>query len=265
MVTKLLIIDPQVDFCDKAGALCVPGAKADMRRLAYLLGQMGSRVDTVYVTLDTHHLLHIAHPAFWQNAQGQQPPVFTTITLKDVQSGQWRIAKQDVTLQQVLTYLKQLEGHKFQLTVWPEHCLLGSVGHTVESVLAEALKTWQRIQKRDVIYVPKGYNSLTEHYSALVAAVPHKDDQTTQFNAGLAQELRSSDRLLVAGEALSHCVIATLRDLCQGLTVVECQKFTLLTDGCSCVEGFEEQRNALLQEVLGFGVRLATMDEVMNE
>ena len=34
MQTQLLIIDPQVDFCDPAGALSVAGADQDMKRLA---------------------------------------------------------------------------------------------------------------------------------------------------------------------------------------------------------------------------------------
>ncbi len=265
MVTKLLIIDPQVDFCEEAGALCVPGAKEDMKKLADMLTGMGSQLSGIYVTLDTHQLLHIAHAAFWQNAQGDSPAVFSTIILDDVESGKWQVAKHGVDAQLVRDYLKQLESQQFHLTIWPEHCLIGSAGHAVEAQLAEALQTWQRLNKRDVVYVQKGYHPLTEHYSALAAAVAYADDERTWFNEGLASALRTCDRLLIAGEALSHCVIATLRDLCRGMTMAECQKFILLTDGCACVGGFEGQREALLQEVLGFGMRLATVSEVLNE
>jgi len=33
----LLIIDPQVDFCDPSGALYVPGAEKDMERLSEMV------------------------------------------------------------------------------------------------------------------------------------------------------------------------------------------------------------------------------------
>lgn len=264
MVTKLLIIDPQVDFCDETGALSVPGAKADMQRLAQMVATIGGQLEAIYVTLDTHQLLHIAHPAFWQNSQGHSPAVFTTITLEDVEQGVWRVAKAGVEKQLVEQYLKQLNDQKFQLTIWPEHCLLGSVGHAVEAGLSEALKKWQRLHKKDVNYVQKGFHPLTEHYSALAAAVGYVDDGSTQFNHGLADELRRCDRLLIAGEALSHCVIATVRDLCLGLPAAVCQKFTLVTDACACVEGFEDQREKLLQEVQGLGICLTTVAQVMG-
>lgn len=40
---RLLIIDPQMDFCDGPanGALPVPGAYADMTRLATLIDRLG--------------------------------------------------------------------------------------------------------------------------------------------------------------------------------------------------------------------------------
>ena len=81
MKTQLLIIDPQNDFCDlpetwhpvdpigvsrTAPSLPVPGAHADMQRLAALLREAGAAFDAVTITLDAHHQLDIAHPAFWQ-------------------------------------------------------------------------------------------------------------------------------------------------------------------------------------------------------
>ena len=63
---ELLVIDPQVDFCDPArGALYVPGAEHDMARLAAMVRRLKGKLDDVHVTLDSHHFIHIAHPIFW--------------------------------------------------------------------------------------------------------------------------------------------------------------------------------------------------------
>lgn len=75
----LLIIDPQNDFCDLpaqylpvdpltgqavAPALPVPGAHADMQRLARFVDATAPALSAVTVTLDSHHRLDIAHPTF---------------------------------------------------------------------------------------------------------------------------------------------------------------------------------------------------------
>ena len=93
--TQLLIIDPQNDFCDLpefwrpldpisgqrlAPALPVPGAHADMLRLAELIGRLSKRLAGITVTLDSHHRLDIAHPTFWQTGEGLAVPPFTPIT-----------------------------------------------------------------------------------------------------------------------------------------------------------------------------------------
>ena len=50
---ELLIIDPQIDFCDPArGALYVPGAEHDMRRLAQMVVRLKDKIDDIHVTLD---------------------------------------------------------------------------------------------------------------------------------------------------------------------------------------------------------------------
>ena len=77
----LLIIDPQNDFCDpQHGSLYVPGADTDMQRLADMITQMKHQLCDIHVTLDSHHLIDIAHPAFWQDSLGNPPAAFTQIT-----------------------------------------------------------------------------------------------------------------------------------------------------------------------------------------
>lgn len=54
-MNKLLIIDPQNDFCDVPGAaLPVPGATADLLRLANFIPRIEHILDSITITFDTH-------------------------------------------------------------------------------------------------------------------------------------------------------------------------------------------------------------------
>ncbi|RYH14721.1 hypothetical protein EON65_33160 [archaeon] len=48
-----------------------------------------SDIDAIVVTLDSHQREHIAHALFWQDAQGDWPPVFQRITHQDVLEKRW--------------------------------------------------------------------------------------------------------------------------------------------------------------------------------
>lgn len=59
--TALLIIDTQFDFCNPKGTLYVPGAENDVERIAQLIANFGEHINQIFVTLDTHRVLDIAH------------------------------------------------------------------------------------------------------------------------------------------------------------------------------------------------------------
>ena len=61
----LLIIDPQRDFCDSDGALSVPGADKDIKRLSNMIERLENKILNIHCTLDNHHLFDISHPIFW--------------------------------------------------------------------------------------------------------------------------------------------------------------------------------------------------------
>ena len=62
---------------------------------------------------------------------------------------------------------------------------------------------------------------------------------------------------MVAGEALSHCVASTLRDLLEFWPTNRRQALVLLTDCSHSVPGFETQGETFLAEMRTAGVRLA--------
>lgn len=261
MVLALLIIDPQRDFCDPGGALLVPGADADIARLAALIRRLAPRIDTIHVTLDSHHLIHIAHPLFWRDADDQPPAPFTLISAADVDAGRWTPAQPELQ-ERALHYTQALEaGGRYVLCIWPPHCLIGSMGHTVMPELFSALTEWEQERFRVVNYVSKGSALYTEHYSALRAEVVDPADPGTQLNTALLGALAQADLVAIAGEAGSHCVASTIRDLVESAGDAMAQKLVLLTDAVSPVTGFEAFQHEFIQDMTARGMRLETTKE----
>ena len=131
--------------------------------------------------------------------------------------------------------------------VWPIHCEIGSWGHNVHADVRAAYNRWEDAGQHIVRKVPKGTNPWTEHYSALMAEVPDPDDPRTQLNRGLLDALDRAELLLIAGEAGSHCVKATVEDLAQHLPGGKLSRVVLLTDCMSPVPGFNAGQTAFLQ------------------
>lgn len=262
MKTHLLVIDPQNDFCDIEGAtLPVKGADADMKRLAAFVRDRGDGLDAITVTLDSHSPVHVAHPSWWQDPRGEKPAPFTAITAADVEAGRWRT--RDAARQQTSSrYVRDLErGGKYVLVIWPEHCLIGSWGHNIHAAVKHELDAWARRHLKPVEIVIKGLNPNTEHYSAVKAEVPDPSDPDTGVNQKLVRAIAASDRVLVAGEALSHCVAATVRDLDENIPLVA-RRITLLTDATSPVGGFESLGEGFVKALGAKGMALATTRDV---
>lgn len=262
MKTHLLVIDPQNDFCDpEGGALYVPGAEADMARLAALIDRLGGAIDAIHVTLDSHHPIDIAHPVFWRDTEGNPPAPFTGIAPDAVRSGEWTTRRPE-DRGRALAYLDALaKGGRYPHTIWPTHCLIGSRGHNVEPTLFAALARWEIARHAVVDYVMKGKNPWTEHFSAIRAEVIDPDDPHTQPNTALIEALRGADRVLVAGEAGSHCVANTVRDLADVLgDRAGIERLVLLEDTISPVPGFEGFQKDFVADLTARGMRLSTAE-----
>ena len=250
----LLIIDPQVDF-HPGGSLAVPTANEDSLRIQQFIRDYIDDIEDIVVTQDSHHLNHIAHGGFWEDKTGKSPTPFTTISHKDICQGLW-IPKAKHRVDYCKQYTKDLEGKgKFMLTIWPEHCLMGTPGHCVVPAINTALMEWSKHQLKEVEYVMKGQNSLTEMYSAIMAEVPMPDDVSTHLNSKLLRRLQSSRQLVVCGQALSHCVNFTVRDLVEHWRS-EPSRIHVMRDGCSPVPSFEKEGEKFVQDMREVGVKI---------
>lgn len=263
---RLLIIDPQVDFCDGLanGALPVPGAYDDMVRLAALVDRLGSKLDDIDVTLDSHRTIDVAHPAWWVDSKGSSPAPFTLISAASVEAGVWS-PRNPAWRQRSIEYLRQLEANgKYPHTIWPPHCLIGSPGHAVHPVLFTALRRWEDREFGMINFVTKGSNPFTEHFSAVAAEVPDPSDPDTMLNVALIDALRDSDIILIAGEALSHCVKSTVTDIADNIGDDHVRKFVFLTDCSSPVPAvpngpdFPALGKQFIEDMKKRGMRTAT-------
>jgi nicotinamidase-related amidase len=277
--TELLIIDAQNDFCDLpepyrpidpltgarlAPALPVAGAHADMLRLAALVRAAGSAIDAITVTLDAHHQFDIAHPSFWRQRDGSAVAPFTAISGAALRAGDFQ-PRDAAHLPRALAYLDALQASgRYTLVVWPVHCRIGSWGQGLHADVLAACSAWEQARLRPLYAVFKGSNPWTEHYSALQAEVPDPFDAATGLNRTLLARLDGADTLLVAGQASSHCVKASVEHLVAHLPSGRPQRLVLLTDCMSPVAGCAPQAEAFLAEMQALGVRLMTQADALD-
>lgn len=274
----LLLIDPQNDFCDlppaylpanpatgaaHAPALPVPGAHADMVRLARLINDGRDGISAISVTLDSHHRYDIAHPTFWQGRGGAAVAPFTEITAAQVRAGDFA-PRDGAALDRALDYLDRLEAAgRYKLMVWPVHCEIGSWGNNLHDDVRAACGAWEDRTLGVATKLAKGANPYTEHYSAVMAEVPYGDDPATQFNYAFVETLAAADEIYIAGEAGSHCVKATVEHIADHFGA-QARKLVLITDCISPVAGFEAQYQAFLTAMRARGVRLMQAGDVLH-
>ncbi len=277
MNVHLFIIDGQNDFCDLPDSLLpadgsrpqlpVAGAHEDMLRLAAFMGRARARIGAITATFDSHASVGIERPAFWMAGDGSAVAPFTQITAADVRAGRF-LPRRPSLLEQVLRYLDALEaGGKYRLMVWTTHCVLGTWGHALHGAVAAEVAAWEALHLQPIARVLKGLNPMTEQYSAVRAEVPLASDESTHTNLGLIERVVDhTDLLVVVGEASSHCVPATLRDVLERTTRADfARRVVVLSDCMSPVTGFEAAETAFFEETRARGARVMRSEELALE
>lgn len=261
---KLLIVDPQNDFIRPDGSLYVNNAEKSIENLVTFINTVGGKLDDINVTMDCHYLMHIANPLFWMNSRGEQPGYFTIITVDDVEKKKW-MPVIPIMRQWALDYVKTLEKNgRYQLCIWPPHCIIGSYGNCIYDSLYKSLCEWENKYKGVVTRVSKGSNVKTEHYSAVQADVVDPEDLGTTLNIKLINYLEDSNMVIGAGWALSHCDRFTYGDIANNFGKDSLKKIYLLTDCMDSVKGYEKQGDDFLQEMKMKGCNLITTTELLK-
>ncbi|NIR44527.1 MAG: isochorismatase [Gemmatimonadetes bacterium] len=281
--TGLLLVDCQNTFCIPEFELFVAGrsgrgAVEDSVRLCEFIYRNLGEITKVICTMDTHTAVQIFHPIFWVNEEGEHPAGGqTVISLEDVEEGKWRVnpevastaADGDLAYLQrhALHYVRALsEREKYPLLVWPYHAMVGGVGHALVSAVEEAIFFHGVARFTQPRYEIKGRNLLTEHYSALGPEVLTGPDgeQLAEKNEALIEQLFEFDRVIVAGQAKSHCVAWTFYDLLDEIRARDeslAEKFYLLEDCTSPVvvpdgPDFTEQADEAFEKFGSAGMQI---------
>lgn len=269
----LLLIDAQVTFMDAPLAqieeLAVPGSSASAMRTAAVLDQARDAIVAVVATFDSHSNYGIERPGFWIDANGALVPAWTQIALSDMREGRYRTAdpEQDEYARRYLEALGK-RGPNEKLMVWPVHGVLGTPGHALAEPIAQAVARWEVMQRRAAVRVLKGTCPLTEHYGAFEAEVPLDSAPETHFNQALGASISNllattGGRLLVAGQASSHCVPATLYQLARYAPGIR-TRIAALKDCMNPVPGFEADEADFFEWVTAGGGEVITANEYIS-
>jgi nicotinamidase-related amidase len=128
----------------------------------------------------------------------------------------------------------------------------------------------------------KGTSVLTEHYSVLAPEIATAHDGTPLGEAasGLAEKLMAADRLVIAGQASSHCVKNTIEDLARWIeerdralarrvyVLEDCMSAVAVPDPArpgQFVADFTEAARATLDRCREAGMRVVESTVPMNE
>lgn len=221
----LLIIDPQVDFI--SGSLPVATAEECMNRLSSFIDEGPDLFSDILVTLDSHLPGHISFRSSWNVRSWEDEDDITEITPEMI--GQ--------TVKPKYPFLNQVDIAEYldkfprkRLNLWPDHCVIGTPGHSIWPRLKESLDKWSSKSKKPWEILMKGNRPDREMYSAILC-----DGEVFQgltCTPGIDSNLiESYDKIYIAGIAKDFCVAATVKDLIEQFEP-EIQSRLVFIDDC---------------------------------
>lgn len=250
--TWLMLIDVQNTFCLPEFELYVGGrsgrgAIEDNVRLCEFIYRNLGDITRITATMDTHLTMQVFHAVFFIDQDGHHPAPYTDIHAAELRAGQWAFnpalaaelgIAPEYGQQMVLHYADTLEkSGKYALTIWPYHAMLGGIGHALVASVEEALFFHSVARLAQTEIVQKGDTPFTENYSVIgpeVLTGPMGETLGTH-DQRFIQELQEYDRLIIAGQAKSHCVAWTVQDLLDDIqaTDPELARKVYLLEDCS--------------------------------
>jgi nicotinamidase-related amidase len=285
----LLLVDVQNTFCIPGFELFVggrsgKGAVEDNQRLCSFIYYNLHRISDITLTMDTHQAMQIFHAIFLVDENGNHPAPMTLISSQDIKSGRWKfnpaIAPRlgidpQYGQRHLAYYVEQLEkSGRYQLTIWPYHAMLGGIGHAIVSAVEEAVYFHGMARAAQPQFEIKGANPLTEHYSVLGPEVMQDVDGKPlgEHNQRFLQKLKELDILIITGQAKSHCVAFTIKDLLGDILTKDAnlaKKVYLLEDCCSPVVvpgiiDYTDQADQAFQQFAEAGMHLIRSTEPID-
>ena len=248
----LMLIDVQNTFCIPDFELYVGGrsgrgAMDDNKRLCEFIYRNLASISHITATMDTHMAMQVFHAIFFVDRDGNHPTPYTDIHAVELRDGTWSFnpalahefnLAPEYGQQMMLHYAETLEQNgKYALTIWPYHAMLGGIGHALVSAVEEALFFHSIARNTQYEIEIKGNKPFTEYYSAIgpeVLTGPMGESLGT-YSTKFIEQLQQFDKLIIAGQAKSHCVAWTVSDLLNDISATdqELAKKVFLLEDCS--------------------------------
>ncbi len=253
--TWLMLVDVQNTFCIPEFELFVGGrsgrgAVEDNTRLCEFIYRNLGNITYITASMDTHHAMQVFHAIFFVDADGNHPAPYTDMHVADLKAGKWMFnpalaphfgIAPEYGQQMMIHYARELEEKgKYALTIWPYHAMLGGIGHALVSSVEEALFFHSIARTAQYDINVKGDKPFTENYSVIgpeVLTGPMGETLGTR-STKFIEQLQQFDRLIIAGQAKSHCVAWTVSDLLDDINTTDpelAKKIWLLEDCTSPV------------------------------
>lgn len=199
-------IDVQQDFMDN-GALGVPGAHEDVKRMTRFIYNNMDKISNIAVSIDTHTPHQIFHPCWWIDENGNNPAPYTPITLADLDSGKWRAVINPMASRDYVEHLEK-DGKK-TLCVWSYHCIQGTTGCALENQFSNMIYFHSVAKKSVVQRLVKGELATSEFYGI----IKPEYDPKGYINTDFLNKLDKYDKIVIAGEARDYCVYESLNQV----------------------------------------------------
>jgi len=210
----LILVDYQYDFVDPKGALYVPGSEHDINRLLKWFYRNAHKITSIYASLDTHLPFQIFFGSWWKNGEtGEPPSPRTIISVEDVLAKTWVPVFQE-EVDWSIKYVEKLQHKKKKpLMIWPYHAMVGTMGHLLSTPISEAIAWHSAARKTQPSYIVKGRTRRSEYYGIFGPEVAEPEDAESGLNIALLDAIMRNDKIYVAGEAKSHCVLESAKQL----------------------------------------------------
>ncbi len=208
----VILVDYQYDFVNPEGTLYVPGAQDDIARFLSWFYRNAPNITSIYVSMDTHLPFQIFFSSWWRKPKIKEyPQPFTRITIDDISKEVWVPVFQQEWSIEYVRLLK--ERQKKHLMIWPYHTMEGTLGHTLSTPISEAIAWHSAARNTQPKYIVKGRTIGSEYYGIFEAEIQYPEDPESGLNVALFDAIIKHDKIYVAGEAKSHCVLESEKQL----------------------------------------------------
>jgi len=150
--------------------------------------------------------------------------------------------------------------------------MLGGIGHALVSSVEEAIFFHSIARNSQAQFEIKGNNPLTENYSVLSPEILNSFDNSpiAEKNNRLIKQLLDFDKIIIAGQAKSHCVAWTIDDLLTDIKKIDINlaKKVYLLENCTSpvvvpgVVDYTEQADAAFNRFAQAGMRTVNSEQL---